>query len=143
MQIPFDNSYAKLPDGFFTRLDPTPVAAPQMLAWNDALAAELAIDEPDPDVFAGNTVPKGAAPLAQLYAGHQFGQYNPQLGDGRAILLGEVIDRAGTRRDIQLKGSGPTPYSRMGDGRAWLGPVLREYVVSEACLLYTSPSPRD
>ena len=142
MQIPFDNSYAKLPDGFFTRLDPTPVAAPQMLAWNDALAAELAIDEPDPDVFAGNTVPKGAAPLAQLYAGHQFGQYNPQLGDGRAILLGEVIDRAGTRRDIQLKGSGPTPYSRMGDGRAWLGPVLREYVVSEAMHALGIPTTR-
>lgn len=132
MKIPFDNSYAALPGAFYTRLDPTPVRAPHMLAWNDALARELGIGAPDADVFAGNTVPTGAAPLAQLYAGHQFGQYNPQLGDGRAILLGEVIDAQGVRRDIQLKGSGPTPYSRMGDGRAWLGPVLREYVVSEA-----------
>ena len=132
LHIPFDNSYATLPGGFYTRLDPTPVSAPKMLAWNGALANDLGIDGPDADIFAGNTVPDGAAPLAQLYAGHQFGSYNPQLGDGRAILLGEVIDRDGIRRDIQLKGSGPTPYSRMGDGRAWLGPVLREYVVSEA-----------
>ena len=132
LHIPFDNTYATLPDGFYTRLDPTPVSAPEMLAWNGALADELGIDGPDANIFAGNTVPDGAAPLAQLYAGHQFGSYNPQLGDGRAILLGEVIDRDGIRRDIQLKGSGPTPYSRMGDGRAWLGPVLREYVVSEA-----------
>ncbi len=103
-----------------------------MLAWNTALATELGIKGTDPTVFAGSRVPDGATPLAQLYAGHQFGSYNPQLGDGRAILLGEVIDANGRRRDIQLKGSGPTPYSRMGDGRAWLGPVLREYVVSEA-----------
>ncbi|MEP5632897.1 MAG: protein adenylyltransferase SelO [Tateyamaria sp.] len=142
MQIPFDNSYAKLPDGFFTRLDPTPVSAPQMLAWNDALAGNLGIAQPDAQVFSGNVVPEGAAPLAQLYAGHQFGQYNPQLGDGRAILLGEVIDSAGTRRDIQFKGSGPTPYSRMGDGRAWLGPVLREYVVSEAMHALGIPTTR-
>ncbi|MEX0366260.1 MAG: YdiU family protein [Ruegeria sp.] len=132
LHIPFDNSYAKLPDAFFTRLNPTPVKQADMLAWNAPLAAELGIEGTDPSVFAGITVPDGATPLAQLYAGHQFGNYNPQLGDGRAILLGEVIDGHGTRRDIQLKGSGPTPYSRMGDGRAWLGPVLREYVVSEA-----------
>lgn len=142
MLIPFDNSYAELPQSFFTRLDPTPVSAPHMLAWNDALAAELGMTDPDAQVFAGNTVPDGAAPLAQLYAGHQFGQYNPQLGDGRAILLGEVIDAHGTRRDIQLKGSGPTPYSRMGDGRAWLGPVLREYVVSEAMHALGIPTTR-
>ncbi|MEP4248895.1 protein adenylyltransferase SelO [Tateyamaria sp.] len=142
MQIPFDNSYTKLPGGFFTRLDPTPVSAPQMLAWNDALAGNLGIAQPDAQVFSGNVVPEGAAPLAQLYAGHQFGQYNPQLGDGRAILLGEVIDSAGTRRDIQLKGSGPTPYSRMGDGRAWLGPVLREYVISEAMHALGIPTTR-
>ena len=132
MHIPFDNSYAALPQAFYTRLNPTPVSAPNLLAWNTELAAELGIEAPDADIFAGNAVPDGAAPLAQLYAGHQFGTYNPQLGDGRAILLGEVVDTNGTRRDIQLKGSGPTPYSRMGDGRAWVGPVLREYVVSEA-----------
>ncbi|MEO0864272.1 MAG: YdiU family protein [Pseudomonadota bacterium] len=142
MHIPFDNSYATLPDGFYTRLDPTPVREAQMLAWNDALAADLGIEGQDASVFAGNTVPEGAAPLAQLYAGHQFGNWNPQLGDGRAILLGEVIDRSGTRRDIQLKGSGPTPYSRMGDGRAWLGPVLREYVVSEAMHALGIPTTR-
>ncbi|MFL4471324.1 YdiU family protein [Tateyamaria armeniaca] len=142
VHIPFDNSYATLPGAFYTRLDPTPVSAPNMLAWNDALATELGIAKPDAQVFAGNTVPDGAAPLAQLYAGHQFGTYNPQLGDGRAILLGEVIDTCGVRRDIQLKGSGPTPYSRMGDGRAWLGPVLREYVVSEAMHALGIPTTR-
>ena len=142
LHIPFDNSYATLPDAFYTRLHPTPVRAADTLAWNDALAAELGIIGQDPAVFAGNTVPEGAAPLAQLYSGHQFGSYNPQLGDGRAILLGEVIDQTGVRRDIQLKGSGPTPYSRMGDGRAWLGPVLREYVVSEAMHALGIPTTR-
>ncbi|WP_299282010.1 protein adenylyltransferase SelO [uncultured Tateyamaria sp.] len=142
VRIPFDNSYATLPEVFFTRLPPTPVSAPVTLAWNAALAAELGISGTDPNVFAGNTVPDGAAPLAQLYAGHQFGNYNPQLGDGRAVLLGEVIDNNGLRRDIQLKGSGPTPYSRMGDGRAWLGPVLREYVVSEAMHALGVPTTR-
>ena len=142
LHIPFDNSYATLPDAFYTRLHPTPVRAADTLAWNDALAAELGIIGQDPAVFAGNTVPEGAAPLAQLYSGHQFGSYNPQLGDGRAILLGEVIDQTGVRHDIQLKGSGPTPYSRMGDGRAWLGPVLREYVVSEAMHALGIPTTR-
>ena len=142
LHIPFDNSYATLPDAFYTRLHPTPVRAADTLAWNAALAADLGITGQDPAVFAGNTVPDGAAPLAQLYSGHQFGSYNPQLGDGRAILLGEVIDQAGVRRDIQLKGSGPTPYSRMGDGRAWLGPVLREYVVSEAMHALGIPTTR-
>jgi uncharacterized protein YdiU (UPF0061 family) len=142
MHIPFDNSYAALPQAFYTRLDPTPVSAPDMLAWNADLAAELGIEEPDADTFAGNAVPDGASPLAQLYSGHQFGTYNPQLGDGRAILLGEVIDTNGLRRDIQLKGSGPTPYSRMGDGRAWAGPVLREYVVSEAMHAMGIPTTR-
>ncbi|KIC48947.1 YdiU family protein [Tateyamaria sp. ANG-S1] len=142
LHIPFDNSYATLPAGFYTRLDPTPVKRADVLAWNAPLAAELGIEGTDPSVFAGTTVPDGAAPLAQLYAGHQFGNYNPQLGDGRAILLGEVIDQTGQRRDIQLKGSGPTPYSRMGDGRAWLGPVLREYVVSEAMHALGIPTTR-
>ena len=146
MRIPFDNSYATLPDGFFTRLDPTPVKEPKLLAWNDDLAASLGIEGGDAktraQVFGGNAVPAGAAPLAQLYAGHQFGNFNPQLGDGRAILLGEVIDSEGKRRDIQLKGSGPTPYSRMGDGRAWVGPVLREYLISEAMHALGVPTTR-
>mgnify|MGYP003663656186 FL=1 len=146
MRIPFDNSYATLPDGFFTRLDPTPVKEPKLLAWNADLAASLGIEGGDAktraQVFGGNAVPAGAAPLAQLYAGHQFGNFNPQLGDGRAILLGEVIDSVGKRRDIQLKGSGPTPYSRMGDGRAWVGPVLREYLISEAMHALGVPTTR-
>ncbi|WP_415920606.1 protein adenylyltransferase SelO [Tateyamaria sp. SN6-1] len=142
LHIPFDNSYATLPDAFYTRLNPTPVRSAEPLAWNAALAEDLGITGQDTAVFAGNTVPDGAAPLAQLYAGHQFGNYNPQLGDGRAILLGEVVGRDGLRRDIQLKGSGPTPYSRMGDGRAWLGPVLREYVASEAMHALGVPTTR-
>ncbi|MFG6601923.1 MULTISPECIES: YdiU family protein [unclassified Sulfitobacter] len=146
MRIPFDNSYAALPEGFFTRLAPTPVKAPQLLAWNAELAAELGIEGAEPaeitQIFAGNDVPAGADPLAQLYAGHQFGNFNPQLGDGRAILLGEAVDQSGQRRDIQLKGSGPTPYSRMGDGRAWVGAVLREYLVSEAMHALGVPTTR-
>jgi len=146
MTLRFDNSYAALPPAFFSRLDPTPVRAPRLLAFNDDLAAVMGISRADlPDlaaIFGGNAVPEGAAPLAQLYAGHQFGNWNPQLGDGRAILLGEVLGADGIRRDVQLKGSGPTPYSRMGDGRAWLGPVLREYVVSEAMHALGIPTTR-
>ncbi|WP_439122727.1 protein adenylyltransferase SelO [Marivita sp.] len=146
LQIPFDNSYATLPDSFYARVSPEPVKAPSLIAINTPLARELGIDGlDDPDVaevFAGNTVPQGASPLAQLYAGHQFGQYNPQLGDGRAVLLGETVGADGIRRDIQLKGSGRTPFSRMGDGRAWLGPVLREYVVSEAMHALGVPTTR-
>lgn len=146
MQIPFDNSYARLPDGFFSRLAPTPVRHPKLIAWNAALGDDLGITAGDhaelASVFAGNTLPDGAEPLAQLYAGHQFGNFNPQLGDGRALLLGEVVGRDGTRRDIQLKGSGRTPFSRMGDGRAWLGPVLREYVLSEAMHAMGVPTTR-
>ena len=147
LHIPFDNSYARLPERFFTRMGPTPVAAPAMLAFNRALAEDLGLSVPeDPAelaaVFAGNATPEGASPLAQVYAGHQFGGWSPQLGDGRAILLGEVVDRQGARRDIQLKGSGPTPYSRMGDGRAWLGPVMREYIVSEAMAALGIPTTR-
>ena len=133
---PFDNSYAALPEGFYSRINPTPVANPRLLAFNEPLALSLGFEFATKDdlafVLGGNELPVGADPLAQLYAGHQFGSYNPQLGDGRAILLGEVVDSSGKRRDIQLKGSGRAPYSRGGDGRAWLGPVLREYVVSEA-----------
>jgi uncharacterized protein YdiU (UPF0061 family) len=138
MHIPFDNSYARLPDRFYARLDPTPVAAPKLIRVNIALAEQLGIDPGElatPEgvaVLAGNRVPPGAEPMALAYAGHQFGHFVPQLGDGRANLLGEVVGCDGVRRDIQLKGSGPTPFSRRGDGRAALGPVLREYLISEA-----------
>jgi len=148
LNIPFDNSYATLPERFFVQMAPSPVSDPQLIRVNTALAVELGID-PDalaaPDgvrVLAGNEVPSGAAPLAQVYAGHQFGGWSPRLGDGRAILLGEVIDQTNTRRDIQLKGSGRTPFSRGGDGRAWLGPVIREYVVSEAMAALGVPTTR-
>jgi hypothetical protein len=144
----FDNSYARLPDRFFERLRPTPVAAPRLIRLNVKLALDLGLDPeklaaPEGvEILAGNRVPKGGEPLAMAYAGHQFGTFVPQLGDGRAILLGEVIDRAGVRRDIQLKGAGPTPYSRRGDGRAALGPVLREYIVSEAMAALGIPTTR-
>ena len=146
--FPFENTYARLPERFFTKLSPTPVQAPEMLLLNEPLARELGLDPTflrsaeGAQVLGGNRVPEGAEPLAMAYAGHQFGGWVPQLGDGRAILLGEVIDRSGVRRDIQLKGSGPTPYSRMGDGRAALGPVLREYIVSEAMAAFGIPTTR-
>lgn len=144
----FDNSYARLPDRFFARLSPTAVAAPRLVRLNTALARHLRLDADwlaSPEgvaVLAGNRVPVGSEPLAAAYAGHQFGTFVPQLGDGRAILLGEVIDRDGVRRDIQLKGAGPTPYSRRGDGRAALGPVLREFIVSEAMAALGIPTTR-
>ena len=140
----FEHSYAQLPAKFWQRVDPTPVKAPRMLAFNDALADELGIVRPADaaDVFAGNVVPAGALPLAMAYAGHQFGHFVPQLGDGRAILLGELIDRHGRRRDLQLKGAGPTAFSRNGDGRAAMGPVLREYLVSEAMHAMGVPTTR-
>jgi serine/tyrosine/threonine adenylyltransferase len=144
----FDNSYTRLPDRFFVRLRPTPVAAPRLVRLNTKLALDLGLDPgrlatPEGvEMLAGNLVPQGGEPLAMAYAGHQFGTFVPQLGDGRAILLGEVIDRAGVRRDIQLKGAGPTPYSRRGDGRAALGPVLREYIVSEAMAALGVPTTR-
>jgi len=134
----FSNSYGALPEKFFARLDPVPVASPRLIKFNEELAASLGLERGALDdaalaaVFSGNLVPQGADPIALAYAGHQFGQFVPQLGDGRAILLGEVIDRSGVRRDVQFKGSGRTPYSRSGDGRAALGPVLREYLVSES-----------
>jgi uncharacterized protein YdiU (UPF0061 family) len=145
MKIAFDNSYAALPAQMFTPQLPSPVAAPAIFARNDALAALLGLDLQAPDaaqIFAGNHIPAGASPIATVYAGHQFGHWNPQLGDGRAILLGEVLGRDGIRRDIQLKGAGPTPYSRSGDGRAWLGPVMREYLVSEAMAALGVPTTR-
>ncbi|WP_142850737.1 YdiU family protein [Telmatospirillum sp. J64-1] len=146
--FPFDNSYARLPDRFYARIAPTPVAEPALIRVNRDLALHLRLD-PDwlasPEgvaVLAGARVPEGAEPIAMAYAGHQFGQFVPQLGDGRAILLGEVIDRDGQRRDIHLKGSGRTPFSRRGDGRAALGPVLREYIVSEAMAAFGIPTTR-
>ena len=144
----FDNSYARLPDQFFARLRPTPVAAPRLVRLNKKLAWRLRLDPgklaaPEGvEILAGNRVPKRGEPLAMAYGGHQFGTFVPQLGDGRAILLGEVMDRDGVRRDIQLKGSGPTPFSRRGDGRAALGPVLREYIVSEAMAALGIPTTR-
>ena len=148
MGLQFDNSYAQLPERFYARLAPVPVAAPGPIRVNRGLAELLGID---PDwlgsdegtrVIAGNQVPDGADPIATVYAGHQFGSWNPRLGDGRAILLGEVVGSDGERYDIQLKGSGLTPFSRNGDGRAPLGPVLREYIVSEAMAALGIPTSR-
>nr|WP_294505736.1 YdiU family protein [uncultured Rhodopila sp.] len=148
LSIPFDNSYARLPDRFYARLEPKPVAAPRLVRLNTVLAEQLGIDPEQlasPEgtaMLAGNAAPPGAEPIAQAYAGHQFGHFVPQLGDGRACLLGEVIGRDGIRRDIQLKGSGTTPFSRAGDGRAALGPVLREYLISEAMAALGVPTTR-
>jgi serine/tyrosine/threonine adenylyltransferase len=138
VRLAFDNTYARLPERFYARLDPTPVATPRLVKLNMELARSLGLDpdalasEHGVQILAGNRVADGSEPLALAYAGHQFGYFVPQLGDGRANLLGEVMGRDGVRYDIQLKGSGPTPFSRRGDGRAALGPVLREYIVSEA-----------
>ena len=131
----FDTSYARLPERLFARLAPTPVRRPGLVRINEPLAVELGLDPAalaSPEglaVLAGNAVPEGTTPLALAYAGHQFGHFVPQLGDGRAMLLGEIVGPDGARHDLQLKGSGRTPYSRGGDGRAALGPVLREYIV--------------
>jgi len=148
VHFPFQNTYTALPDGFFARVAPTPVAAPRLIKLNRPLAVRLGLD-PDlletpegAEILAGKRLPDGAEPIAMAYAGHQFGYFVPQLGDGRAILLGEVVDIDGVRRDIQLKGSGPTPFSRRGDGRAALGPVLREYIVSEAMAALGIPTTR-
>lgn len=137
-QLAFDNRFATLPPQFHTRLDPTPVPAPYLVAWNpDALKLlgmpPAAVDSAEfVEIFSGNAPLPGAAPLAAIYAGHQFGHYVPQLGDGRAILLGEVAHPAGGRWEVQLKGAGRTPYSRGGDGRAVLRSSIREYLCSEA-----------
>jgi uncharacterized protein YdiU (UPF0061 family) len=148
LMFPFDNSYARLPEHFFARLPPTPVSEPSLIRLNESLALQLGLSPEQLTtpagiaVLAGNQVPQGAEPLAMAYAGFQFGSWVPQLGDGRAILLGELIDRDGVRRDVQLKGSGPTPFSRSGDGRAALGPVLREYIISEAMEALGIPTTR-
>lgn len=148
MLFPFDNTYARLPDAFFARIEPTPVSLPVMIRLNHDLASELGIDIARLDspegltILSGNRSPDGSEPLAMAYSGHQFGGFSPQLGDGRAILLGEVIGKNGVRHDIQLKGSGPTPFSRRGDGRSALGPVLREYIVSEGMAALGVPTTR-
>ncbi len=143
MKLNFQNTFSRLPESFFNKTKPTPVIQPSIIAVNDGLAEELGID---PDflrsdeglaVLAGNSIPKGAEPLAMAYAGHQFGGFSPQLGDGRAILIGEIGGK-----DIQLKGAGPTSFSRRGDGRSALGPVLREYIVSEAMHALGIPTTR-
>jgi len=143
-----ENSYARLPGHFHARVLPATVPAPKLLAWNEPLAAELGLAELGEDeerlarLFGGNELPPGAEPIALAYAGHQFGQFVPQLGDGRAVLLGERPDASGRRRDIQLKGSGRTPFSRMGDGKSSLGPVIREYLLSEAMHALGVPTTR-
>lgn len=143
----FDNSYAQLPELFFTNLNPVPVCSPKLIIFNYPLATSLGLNDQALQskdgvaVFAGNLIPKGALPIAQAYAGHQFGHFT-MLGDGRALLLGEQITPGGNRVDIQLKGSGRTPYSRRGDGRAALGPMLREYIISEAMYSLGIPTTR-
>lgn len=148
VRFAFDNSYARLPERFSARVNPTRVASPRLIKVNPELAALLGVDaaalttEMGAAIFSGNVVAEGSEPMALAYAGHQFGHFVPQLGDGRANLLGEVVGRDGVRYDIQLKGSGPTPFSRRGDGRAALGPVLREYIVSEAMYALGVPTTR-
>jgi len=143
-----ENTYARLPERFYARLAPTPVRNPRLVKFNSALAGELGLkaqqweSELGTAVLAGNDVPEWATPLAMAYAGHQFGQFVPQLGDGRAILLGELIARDGSRYDLHLKGAGRTPFSRRGDGRATLGPMLREYIISEAMQALGIPTTR-
>jgi serine/tyrosine/threonine adenylyltransferase len=144
----FDNTYARDLPGFYTPWQPVRVATPQLLFFNPALSDELGLDtaalgaEVGAAIFAGNLLPEGAEPLAQAYAGHQFGGFSPRLGDGRALLLGEVVDRHGQRRDIAYKGSGRTPYSRGGDGRAAVGPMLREVLIGEAMHALGIPTTR-
>jgi len=143
----FDNTYAKLPARFFAKVAPAKVREPKVVKVNRAVAELLRLDADAlagraAELLSGNVIPEGAEPIALAYAGHQFGNFVPQLGDGRAILLGEVLGVDGERRDVQLKGAGRTPFSRGGDGRAALGPVLREYVVSEAMAALGIPTTR-
>lgn len=148
LKIPFDNTYVRDLPGFYVEWSPTAPPTPELLCFNRPLAEELGLD---PDqfspaiaarVFSGAEVPVGAEPIAQAYAGHQFGGFSPQLGDGRALLLGEVVDRVGRRRDIAFKGSGPTPFSRGGDGKAAVGPVLREFIIGEGLHALGIPTSR-
>ncbi len=142
-----DNSYARLPKTFFTQKNPTPVNSPKLIVFNNSLGKSLGLNvdrlqsKDGIEFLAGNQIPQGAIPIAQAYAGHQFGHFT-MLGDGRAVLLGEQITPSGQRFDIQFKGSGRTPYSRGGDGRAGLGPMLREYIISEAMYALGIPTTR-
>ena len=148
IRMKFDNSYARLAGRFYARVDPTPVARPQLIKLNIGLADFLGLDSnalnstEGAAIFSGNQVVQGSEPLAMAYAGHQFGHFVPKLGDGRANLIGEVVGRDGLRYDLHLKGSGPTPFSRGGDGRATLSAVLREYIVSEAMFALGVPTTR-
>ena len=144
----FDNSYVRLPERFYARLGTNRASAPRLIRLNRELAGVLGLDAEGlagalgAEIFSGNRVAEGSEPIAMAYAGHQFGHFVPRLGDGRTSLLGEVVGRDGVRYDIQLKGSGPTPFSRRGDGRAALGPVLREYILSEAMAALGVPTTR-
>ncbi len=144
----FENSYAELPGHFFARLEPVDLSSPEIIRFNYELAEELGLEKLDPNssktarLLTGAAQPAGAGLIAQAYAGHQFGNFVPQLGDGRAALIGELIDKNGFRRDIQLKGSGRTPFSRGGDGKAALGPVIREYLISESMAAFGIPTTR-
>ena len=147
MRLGFEHSYAALPARFFSAVEPTAVADPRLVIFNRPLAVELGLDADAVEheaaaLFSGNRLPEDAKPIAMAYAGHQFGNFVPRLGDGRAILLGEIRDRAGVLRDVQLKGSGLTPFSRTADGRAALGPMLREYLISEAMHAFGIPTTR-
>jgi serine/tyrosine/threonine adenylyltransferase len=147
MRLGFQHTYSALPSRFYAPIHPTPVADPRLVVFNTPLARELGLDpeaiEPQAAaLFSGNQLPEDATPIAMAYAGHQFGAFVPRLGDGRAILLGELKTRDGALRDIQLKGSGLTPFSRNGDGRAVLGPMLREYIISEAMYALGIPTTR-
>jgi uncharacterized protein YdiU (UPF0061 family) len=148
MKFNFDNTYAEQLEGFYTPSEAAKAPAPKLIKVNTALASELGLnldslsEAQQTELFSGNLAPEGSAPLSQAYAGYQFGNFVPDLGDGRALLLGEVVDKKGSRFDIQLKGSGKTPYSRNGDGKSALGPVLREYIVSEAMSALSIPTTR-
>jgi len=148
LRLGFDNSYAASLDGFYTPWEADRAPNPTLIHFNKKLALDLGLDpnvlagERGAAIFSGNVIPTDASPIAQVYAGHQFGAFSPQLGDGRALLLGELVDTKGTRRDIQLKGSGRTPYSRGGDGKAAMGPVLREYLIAEAMHALGVPTTR-
>ena len=147
LTLPFDNSFADTMEGFFAEAFPAPVATSEILACNTELGSLLGMTSEEVHHFAsryggGAHLPEGAQPVAQVYAGHQFGSFNPRLGDGRALLLGELVGTDGIRRDIQLKGSGPTVFSRGGDGKAAIGPVLREYVMGEALHALGVPTTR-
>ena len=142
-----ESAYSRLPEPFYRPANPTPVKRPSVVLWNSELAGELGLDKVEDSnqlaaLLSGNQTLPGSKPLATAYAGHQFGHFVPQLGDGRAILLGEAVGRDGVRHEIQLKGAGPTPFSRNGDGRSSLGPVIREYLVSEAMHALGIPTTR-